>query len=677
MKKVFTFFYFFIGILSVTAQNGIPCHSDEMHHQLVQSRPDLLPVLEQKRQELELYTKNFAPFPSKSGPYIIPVVFHVMHLNGPENIAEEQIHDALKHLNEQFNKRNADTSQTINAFKGIAADVQIEFRLAKKDPNGVCSNGITRHYSTTTIAGNHDVKSVVHWPPNQYLNIYVCQDAAGLAGHSLMPIVADTLPNWDGIVMRHDYVGAIGTSQWLHRTVLTHEVGHYLNLYHIWGGNNVPGFYYLPVANAGNCAYDDEVTDTPNTIGWQTCNINGSSCSSLDNVQNYMDYSYCSTMFTEGQKQRMHAVLNSSIANRNNLWNPTNLAATGVLNDGELCFSDFEIKRPYACIGDTVDIFDRSYHHVVSRVWQIPNGTIISQQDSIVRVVFHQEGVQSIQLTVSDGVDTAMAIKDEAITILPSVTSNDYLWESFEYPENTNRTVLLNSSNYWQFTDKAASGNNGYYINNYQNNTSSYSFDLRPINLTNITNPSVIFDRAYANIDSAPFESLEIKVSTNCGVSWNTIRSFTPASLSTVPTIANGPYVPASNEWATVSSFSIPASYRKAHTMLRFSYNGKGYNNLYLDNINVGSQDKLHTSLNTTSIFSIYPNPAQSEFTIQSSQEIAYSVELYDITGKNIASYNVPSTSQKTISLGALSTGIYLVKIYSEQAEKIERLVIE
>ncbi len=674
--------YLLLSIFSfgfLNAQEQFPCHSDEMHYQLVQANPNMLPHFELKRQELETFTKNYEEFQAKSGPYIIPIVFHVIHMNGDENVSDDQLFDAVKNLNEQYNKRNADTSLTIAAFKGIAANVQVEFRLAKLDPDGNCTNGITRHYSPTSAIGDHTVKSVVHWPREKYLNVYVCKSAtSGMAGHSLMPPVADTLADWDGIVMSHNYVGTIGTSDWTHRTVLSHEVGHYLNLYHIWGGNNVPGFYYLPVASSGNCAYDDEVGDTPNTIGWQTCNKSGISCGDLDNVQNYMDYSYCSTMFTEGQKLRMHAALNSSIAQRNNLWQPQNLAETGVLNPGELCYAGIEVKRPYACIGDTVEIFDRSYHNVQTRVWDIPNATIVSQEDSLIKVIFNQEGTFNVGLVVSNSVDTMTVFEENFIEILPSAPTNNFLWEDFENSSLTTRTVLLNDNNNWNFTNHNASGENGYFMNNFDNGTQSYNFDLRPINLIGVTNPAIIFDRAFAKLANTELESLEIKVSNDCGVKWNTFRSFTLNSLKTVATeLQVGPYLPSTEDWASIPSFVIPSGYRKAHTMIRFSYQGKGYNDLYLDNINIGAQNELNTNHLDNNIIAIYPNPTTKAFTISSSKDIAYTVAIFDVTGKKVANHIFDFGLEHTIDVKEFNSGFYLVKITSEGKELTKRLIIE
>ena len=235
--------------------------------------------------------------------------------------------------------------------------------------------------------------------------MYVCDQAAGLAGHALLPSAADTIPQWDGIVMQHSYVGTVGTSDYFRRTVLSHEIGHFLNLQHIWGGNNVPNYYYLPVAQSGNCAFDDDVADTSLTIGWQSCNQSGTSCSSLDNVQNYMDYSYCARMFTQGQKDRMHACLNSTIANRNNLWSPTNLIATGTDDISfQLCTANFEIDKRIICAGETINLIDVSRHGVTGRTWTINGGSATSLSDSLVSVTYNTPGTYSITLSVTNGI---------------------------------------------------------------------------------------------------------------------------------------------------------------------------------------------------------------------------------------------------------------------------------
>ena len=133
----------------------------------------------------------------------------------------------------------------------------------------------------------------------------------------------------NGIWILHDYVGSIGTGTTGKSRALTHEVGHWLNLDHLWGPNNNPG-------NSSSCSDDDGVDDTPRCIGVTSCNLTANTCSNdavdgywntdvVDNVENFMEYSYCSKMFTNDQRSRMRAAITSNI--RNNLWQPSNLNA--------------------------------------------------------------------------------------------------------------------------------------------------------------------------------------------------------------------------------------------------------------------------------------------------------------------------------------------------------------
>nr|MBP9152185.1 hypothetical protein [Flavobacteriales bacterium] len=280
---------------SVKAQEHIHCGADEIRIATLQANPKIAQAVIERDAALEAFTREYEQLPNRGGQvYTIPVVFHVIHkyTTGPnsENISREQILDGLRILNETFRKTREDTADIHADFKPIHADTEIEFALATKDPEGNCHSGINRIASDLTNTGDHRVKELIHWNPAMYLNVYITSNAAGLAGHCVWPADADTIPAWDGIVIAHTYVGTIGTSDLTRSVAFAHECGHYLNLHHIWGGNNVPNFYYLPVGQASNCDEDDLVDDTPNTIGWSSCNLNASSCGNArDNVQNAMD----------------------------------------------------------------------------------------------------------------------------------------------------------------------------------------------------------------------------------------------------------------------------------------------------------------------------------------------------------------------------------------------------
>ena len=186
-----------------------------------------------------------------------------------------QILDGLSIMNRDFRLLNQDANNVQAEFQGMPSDVEVEFLLATKAPNGQCFKGITRTVNAITndgsdggnqvdaiIAGN-DVYNGA-WPGNRYLNIFICGDIGGAAGYTTKPSGWSATQMTNGIWVLHDYVGSIGTSSVGSSSTLTHEVGHWLNLDHTWGPNNNPG-------NASSCSTDDNVQDTPNRIGVQAC----------------------------------------------------------------------------------------------------------------------------------------------------------------------------------------------------------------------------------------------------------------------------------------------------------------------------------------------------------------------------------------------------------------------
>ena len=238
----------------------------------------------------------------------IPVVVHVVYNGNVQNVSDAQIQSQMDALNRDFRRQNADTTNTPSDFASIVADTRIEFCLASVDPNGAPTNGITRTSTTTSEIGDAGVHYTAQggkdgWNPNAYMNIWVCEIASGgdILGYATPPGMAS--PAEDGVVIDYRYFGTIGTAQApfnMGRTG-THEVGHYLNLEHIWGLN-------------GGCGDDDLVADTPmQEYDYSGCPSHPSaSCNSNDMFMNYMDYvdDNCMNSFSQGQANRMTAALN-------------------------------------------------------------------------------------------------------------------------------------------------------------------------------------------------------------------------------------------------------------------------------------------------------------------------------------------------------------------------------
>lgn len=659
----------------VTAQQR--CGTDEMHRRLFLQHPEYNAGITNAYNRLEAFTADYLAAPQKSGAtYIIPVVFHVIHNYGAENISDAQIHDAVEQVNLQFRKLNPDTGEIMAPFQSIAADAQIEIRLAQLDPDGNCTSGITRTASLLTYEGDHAVKSLIQWPPDKYLNIYVCIEAAGLAGHAVMPPAADTIPEWDGIVMQHSYIGTIGTSDYFRRTVLTHEIGHYLNLYHIWGGNNVPDFPYLPVGDPGNCAYDDEVADTPNTLGWQTCNLNGNTCGSpLDNVQNYMDYAYCARMFTEGQVQRMHAALNSTVAGRNNLWQPANLVATGTDDlTFYLCAAKFETENRVICAGQTVDFLDLSYHGVTARLWDFEGATATSLTDAATSVTYPNPGTFDVRLEVSNGTDTVELLIPDYMTVLPETGTEPGLHEDFESePAFAAKWIVADAGTptNWEFaTVGYASAHSFLLSNSPEQKNLTYEFHSQPIDASGLTTLAVSFDWAFAQRTSTDSDILRVMTSVNCGDTWQVKKTY--FGHTTLPSIADTlatPFVPADETgWNSDTVIITGAATMVDNLLVKFLFVSKGGNNLYIDNIRIAHPDAL--GLGTEAVLQphIFPNPSGDHATVRWNGEVPVSeIAVLNAAGQKVAVQR-PSTgeSELQLDLESVPAGWYVIVLHTE-----------
>ena len=293
---------------------GLPqqrtCGTMSVHYRLLTT--DL--TYARNRREIEDRSLEYARRgidAARAGIAVIPVVVHVVHNpSSPEqNISEAQIRSQIDVLNRDFRKQNPDIVSIPAAFQPVAADTRIEFVFATTDPNGNPTNGITR--TTTTATGFIDddrVKSVATgganpWSSDRYLNIWVCLLNGGLLGYAQFPGGPAAT---DGVVITHTGFGTTGTAAApfnLGRTA-THEIGHWLNLRHIWGDDG------------NGCNGSDFVDDTPNQAGANTGlpsfpHVTCSNAPNGDMFMNYMDYTDDAGMFmfTTGQVVRMQAAL--------------------------------------------------------------------------------------------------------------------------------------------------------------------------------------------------------------------------------------------------------------------------------------------------------------------------------------------------------------------------------
>ncbi|MEO8689695.1 MAG: zinc metalloprotease [Solirubrobacteraceae bacterium] len=238
----------------------------------------------------------------------IQVVVHVVAKTDEENISDEQIGSQIDVLNQDYRATNADHSKIPDAWTSLAADPNIRFALATKDPKGKPTNGITRVQTTRDSFGTGDsVKKksgggTPPWATDRYLNIWVCNLGDGLLGYAQFP---GGPAKTDGVVILYTAFGTKGAAADpfnLGRTA-THEIGHFLNLRHIWGDTN-------------DCSGSDQVSDTPRAQApnYGRPDFPHISCNNGPNGDMFMDYmdyvdDAAMFMFTQGQAARMNATL--------------------------------------------------------------------------------------------------------------------------------------------------------------------------------------------------------------------------------------------------------------------------------------------------------------------------------------------------------------------------------
>lgn len=306
MKKIFTMVAAIaMAVTFANAQRN--CGSME-HLQQMSTDPQVI----EKRQQIEAFTEEWTRNNGGDRALVtIPVVVHVVYNTTAENISDAQVLSQITVLNADFRKLNSDAANVPAAFSGLAADANIEFCLASTDPNGATTTGITRTSTTaTSFSTNDGVKFSTSggknaWDATKYLNIWVCDISGGILGYAQFP---GGSASTDGVVIDYQYFGTTGTATapFNKGRTATHEVGHWLNLYHIWGDDGT------------GCTGTDSVSDTPNQADENYgCPVFPQvSCSNGPNgdmFMNYMDYTddACMYMFSTGQASRMQALFAS------------------------------------------------------------------------------------------------------------------------------------------------------------------------------------------------------------------------------------------------------------------------------------------------------------------------------------------------------------------------------
>jgi len=634
-----------------------------------------------------------------NGKRIIPVVFHIIHKGGPENISKAQILDAIHQLNIDYNKMNADTVSTYPLFIPRAADCSIEFRLAKIDPNGDCTEGIDRIYDPQTNYGYFSTMSQYNWNPKKYLNVYAVNfiypagmslpDGAYIGGMSPFPpsnTLSQTLTGGDtlvdGVLIRQDCIGTIGTATNLGglginviNRAFTHESGHYFNLYHpfqsLLASLGIDGCGVPPLVTTG-----DEVDDTPpvdvatqNTSfncftpgSRNTCNATDAVYGGIDApdmIENYMDYQwgFCTNIFTINQLDRINATLQ---ADRKALWSKENLIAAGVLDTTTtvLCppIADFYPNTHIVCMGGSITFSDFSYSGTAQNMeWTFNGGTPSASNAQNPTIQYNSPGTYNVKLKVSNTAGNDSITKSDYIIVINDTIAQlaPYV-ESFETTNLTANWYINNDiGNSWQITDTAAfTGNKSLRIANYYNNAAGSDDEIitPAYNFTGLPSGGqalVKFRLAYSGriipgsvitaADTA-YDALKMYYSTNCGSTWTQKYSKSNAALTTCSPV-QGNFAPdSSSDWRQ-ETVLIPGALTYDNVRLKFLFHSNAGNNLYIDDINITTTNSgVEEDILSDIDFRIQPNPVNDYSVISFNLQRSNNVKMsiYNILGQEV-----------------------------------------
>jgi len=636
-----------VGTVSF-AQEIVRCGTVEYNNQLLLEHPHLQTESEFEswlaekiadRQELE--TKGLII----DGVYTIPIIVHVIHNGEPvgsgSNISYAAIVSQVNVLNEDF-RRKVGTNGYNNHPDG--ADVGIEFCLAQRRPNGTAfpngENGVNRinrssaGFSSPPYSSNYIDNTIKPYctvtqgySPNNYMNFWSLNLGGSLLGYAQFPhtilggIDCSSSPaNTDGVVMLYATVGkgsVTGQSAPYNQgRTSTHEIGHWLGLRHIWG-------------DSPNCSQDDYCADTPPaTTSSSGCDLNKSSCGSLDMVRNYMDYSYdaCMNIFTNDQRRRMRTVLENSPRRRSLLV--SDACIPPVANDASIVnIITPEGDHCQGTITPTVTLRNRGTNNLTS-------ATIEYTIDGASPISFNWTGSISpgnqvnlslpsftaplgphvfrvVSLLPNGSIDPHPEFDaSERIFSVSNGIENLYVqdFENAQFPPD-NRWMIDNPNNdCYAWVGASAVGSNGVVknacamMNNYENNSYQDEFLYTPYFALpcNAISAELKFDVAYRRYDNSSNDRLRVEIASDCGTTWDytTLYNKSGSSLQTATTTTQEWYPTSANQWRTeVINLNSYLNASSSTVRFRFRATNDYGNNLFIDNVEFNTSSLVEIEL--------------------------------------------------------------------------------
>ncbi|NQY11978.1 MAG: T9SS type A sorting domain-containing protein [Flavobacteriales bacterium] len=657
------------------AQKNMQCAINEKMEQLKEDDPAKYKEVmkanaKQKAEVREIMKSNIT---KAATTYVVPIVFHIIHDGNLGLLSEDKIIQAVEWLNEDYGGTSPYKDNVDPLFESLYADIGFEFRLAQIDPSGDCSNGIN-YYNNAQYSYGETSPIPVTWVQNQwpvkwgeddYVNIYL-QRSLGYGYATSSYVVLDVV---------HLNGAGVGSEGSDNRSWIMHELGHFFNLDHTWGGNNDAG-------KNGNCSLDDGIEDTPRCKGTYSCNKNLNSCDDgagdlKDMVHNIMDYSSCAFMFTEGQKEMLVA---SMLSNKHkNLFTQENLEKAGVQdpfvygsspcepdltmdipNDGKKFCQGISINFSYISTGGNLD----------SILWTFPLSAdpATSKDDSPV-VSFSDVGKSMVYLTIYAGDFAVLDSVEINVIELGDGAPYPYTMDFENESEFDADYLIVNEDDdnaKWKHVSNAGySGTSSLRMVNFEKAGFTDEVLSPLMDLSGLTDTTVFsFKLAFSDVNTGK-DKLEVMFTKTCGDKWN---KFYSKSGSQLTTNSVGVLPRSMDDWRQ-ENIALPIGYNVAGVQFKFVFTSDGATSLYIDDINT-----IITGLNNNKAidrsFRIFPNPITSssviEFDLPNQEDV--SVEVYDVLGRKTSekSYGNLNKGSHRLELakGSITkSGIYIIKV--------------
>lgn len=647
------------------AQANTKCLTDSYNAELLETNPNMMGS-EAFRQQLQSKIQEIQNTPQRRIVISIPLVVHVLHNGEPvgtgANISDAQVMSQVTVMNEDFRMIMGTPGESTQG----GVDVEVEFVMAQRTPDGCPTNGINRVNICQDGTNQADVqfwKIQTNWDPSKYMNMWSSKyvgDLAGILGYAQFPGGPGAT---DGVSAGHTYFGSSDYDDGTFNTsppydkgrTMTHEVGHYLGLFHTFQG--------------GCSGVGDEIDDTPAVASPNFgCPPNNISCGSRDMVENYMDYTddTCMNTFTQGQKDRVQAVL-AAFVNRSTL----------ATSDGADPLPDVSVDT--AIEVESTNISCGTEVNPVVKITNWGTSTLTSTT-----ITYDIDGGSSTNLNWTG----SLATGESELVSLSSITSSAGEHDLNVSVSSASDARACNDVSTACFTLAATAGACPS-VANTQYETSTEGVIINDGSTDILSNldtgkPSGYSDYTSIVTDLIQDNSYEITVNINTDgnytcvstvwIDWNQNCSFDDAGeeydLGTAVNVVNGP----TNN--SPLSFTVPSGAVLGNTTMRVTtkYSSaatacESGHDAEVEDYTINVLGSLSIDDFTLNNISLYPNPTQTVLNIKvTDNNLPESYTIHNMLGQTIVSKQINSNADLSIDSSALSNGMYFIKISNNNA---------